>query len=152
MAISRDYILDRIAIFDDGCWIWLGCLVTGGYGAGWANGRLQVAHRISYLAFKGEIPEHMTLDHLCRKRCCVNPKHLEVVTRWENVRRGINHIARYANMKTCVRGHELRPATAPSAKPHHRICSTCARDRQRAWREKRKIKTRADGAWKEERF
>lgn len=31
----------------------------------------------------------MDIDHLCRNRSCVNPEHLEPVTRGENIRRGL---------------------------------------------------------------
>lgn len=34
------------------------------------------------------IPVGLDLDHLCRVRSCVNPDHLEPVTRAENLRRG----------------------------------------------------------------
>jgi hypothetical protein len=44
-------------------------------------------HRHVYLELVGDIPEGMEIDHLCRFRPCVNPDHLEVVTRAENVRR-----------------------------------------------------------------
>jgi hypothetical protein len=33
----------------------------------------------------------LDLDHLCRVRHCVNPAHLEPVTRAENLRRGIGN-------------------------------------------------------------
>ena len=32
--------------------------------------------------------EGLELDHLCRNKCCVNPQHLEPVTRSENLKRG----------------------------------------------------------------
>jgi hypothetical protein len=31
-----------------------------------------------------KIPDGLTLDHLCRNKSCVNPDHLEPVTREEN--------------------------------------------------------------------
>lgn len=45
------------------------------------------AHRLAYVEAKGSIPEGYTIDHLCRVRNCVNPKHLEAVTFLENMRR-----------------------------------------------------------------
>ena len=46
------------------------------------------AHRFVYEQTKGPILEGLTIDHLCRVRCCVNPDHLEVVTIQENIQRG----------------------------------------------------------------
>ena len=47
------------------------------------------AHRVSYALLKGTLVDGLDLDHLCRVRPCVNPDHLEQVTRQVNVRRGI---------------------------------------------------------------
>lgn len=66
-----------------GCWLWLGTLSDNGYGI-YAHRR---AHRIAFEQMKGGIPPGLDLDHLCRVRCCVNPEHLEPVTRKENCRR-----------------------------------------------------------------
>lgn len=74
------------------CWVWTPPLRPDGYGQFWvaSKGRAIVAHRWSYEHHVGPIPEGLTLDHLCRNRSCVNPTHLEPVTRGENVRRGMH--------------------------------------------------------------
>ena len=69
-----------------GCWLWTGTR-SGGYGRIGAGGRTGVtlwAHRVVYEALRGPIPAGLTIDHLCRLRICVNPWHLEPVTRQEN--------------------------------------------------------------------
>lgn len=73
---------------DDGlkCWPWLASTVHG-YGQINRDGRPRMAHRVAYELLVGPIPEGLDLDHLCRTHCCVNPAHLEPVTRGENVRR-----------------------------------------------------------------
>jgi hypothetical protein len=70
-----------------GCWIWMGTIDPDGYGSAKVDGSPRRAHRVVYQRLRGEIPEGLHLDHLCRHRFCVNPDHLEPVTSVERVRR-----------------------------------------------------------------
>src|SRR3990172_9099629 len=65
-------------ITETGCWIWLGAVDTCGYGMVRDNSlrRNKRAHRVSYELLRGPIPAGLTIDHLCRVKCCVNPDHL----------------------------------------------------------------------------
>ena len=67
------------------CWNWIGSKDRYGYGR---FGKHQKAHRAVFEYLKKEIPKEMDLDHLCKNKSCVNPKHLEIVTNQENVQRG----------------------------------------------------------------
>lgn len=73
-----------------GCWLWVGARSSTGYGNVYDRGRWQAPHRIVAEAAWGPIPDGMQVDHLCRIRACVNPNHLDVVTRRENTSRGAN--------------------------------------------------------------
>lgn len=84
------------------CWLWTGRLHEG-YGI--RSGKR--AHVIAYQLLVGPVPEDQVLDHLCRVRHCVNPGHLEPVTRRENALRGTGISAINARKTHCLRGHPL---------------------------------------------
>jgi hypothetical protein len=69
------------------CWLWIDLLNAQGYGQFRAVGKAVLAHRFAYEMKLGPIGEGLQLDHLCRITACVNPDHLEPVTRKENLRR-----------------------------------------------------------------
>jgi HNH endonuclease len=76
------------------CWTWQWNKSNGGYaltGAGQVNkGESRYVHRRDWTRIHGPVPPGMELDHLCRVRSCINPDHLEPVTKKENARRGSN--------------------------------------------------------------
>ena len=84
VRLQAKYTVDRTT----GCWMWTASRDNGGYSKVQFEGHLLPAHRVSYTLFVGEIPEGLEIDHLCRNRRCVNPSHLEPVTRSENLIRG----------------------------------------------------------------
>ncbi len=89
MKISAlERFLRKVQPVNSGCWLWTGTLNYEGYGVIRVNGLLLFAHRYAYEQWVGCIRDDYVVDHLCRVPACVNPDHLEVVTRSENVRRG----------------------------------------------------------------
>ena len=82
----------RVSVEDRGfatpCWIWEQCRSAAGYGRTWTVERGNLfAHRLSYEQNVGPIDEGLDIDHLCRVKSCVNPDHLEAVSRSINLRR-----------------------------------------------------------------
>lgn len=130
----------------DECWPWIGHRSKYGYGGFSINEKDKIyainAHRISYALFFGEIPNSLTVDHLCRNRICVNPYHLRAVTNRQNILAGMCEAAQNARKIRCKRGHLLRGSNLLLAgisgnhKKIRRICRTCAKIRKDAWDER----------------
>lgn len=115
-----------------GCLLWAGGLIPAGYGMIKVAGRGQMAHRVSYELNVGPIPEGLVLDHLCRVRSCIEPRHLEPVTNAENLRRGTPNRSLANSMKTrCLRGHDLEGANLYRSPDGHRHCRVCTSAAQR---------------------
>lgn len=123
------------------CWEWTAGKTKAGYGkfrvGSQTDGtrRLAEAHRWAYEHSVGPIPEGLELDHLCRNRACVNPAHLEPVTRRVNCLRGEGAVADNARKTHCPKGHAY---VGDNVLPHGkdgtaRKCRECrkAYDRQR---------------------
>jgi hypothetical protein len=84
---AKLYILRKCLVYDDGCWLWVGCN-DGRYGHAWYMGQRFKAHRLAYLAWRGGIPPKKVLDHeVCDRTNCCNPFHVEVVTQKKNIMR-----------------------------------------------------------------
>ena len=111
------------------CWGWAGSIDAYGYGRlsiktprGWRDGK---AHRLAYELLVGPIPHGLDIDHLCRMKHCVNPDHLQPVTRGENTRR------HYSLRTHCKSGHRWTPESTYVKPNGTRMCRLCKNERRR---------------------
>ena len=74
----------------NGCWEWQRYRMPCGYGRIRHGGRMELTHRLSYLAFNGDIPDGLVVRHKCDNKCCVNPEHLTLGTQKDNVKDAID--------------------------------------------------------------
>lgn len=133
--MTLDELFDRsIPEPNTGCWLWEGSVNSRGYG----YAKNDFVHRSSYRAKNGAIPDGLEVDHLCKVRCCVNPEHLEAVTRLENVRRSSagyykrtpeNNVQK--RRTHCPSGHPYSGDNLWISKTGNRQCRTCHRERER---------------------
>lgn len=133
LAVQR--ILRRIVVDENGCWVFQGAkshgygrvkVTTAPFTARWWH-----VHRAVYTVLVAPVPDDLVVDHLCRNRACCNPEHLEPVTTWENLRRGIGWVAKNASKTHCVNGHEFTVENtqmrhSPGRAPY-RTCKECRR-------------------------
>lgn len=114
--------LDRYQVADSGCWIWQGAISPNGYGR--CGGNLYV-HRVMYELLIGPIPKDLEIDHLCRNRGCINPDHMEPVTRRENMRRGMGLSGINSRKTHCIHGHPFDETNIYWRKNGKRMCKMC---------------------------
>jgi hypothetical protein len=132
----------KYTMVQDGCWLWGASTSSGGYGNFSLNGSNFTAHRISYFINTG-VDQQTPIDHLCRVKNCINPKHLEYVTQSENVMRGeLPKLLKdkYAKKTECYKGHtynakntRYKMEKSKNGKMYyHRHCRLCEYARKKA--------------------
>lgn len=118
------------------CWVWTGYRDHRGYGRFRVQRRSPRAHRVAVELARGPVPDGLEVDHLCSRRSCVNPAHLEAVTHTVNVARGRlgeTNARRGAALTHCKRGHAFDAAnTARNPSTGRRACRACINAAQRA--------------------
>lgn len=92
---------------NSGCWLWLGSVNSTGYGRlGQRQAAIRAAHRLSFVAYRGEIPPGIAVLHRCDEPSCVNPHHLFLGTLSDNVQDCIakrRHITKRGDANPCAK-------------------------------------------------
>ena len=111
---------------ESGCWTWTAYIMKqqrqGRTYARFAFGGAVLAHRWIYEHVVGPIPEGLELDHTCRVMGCVNPEHLEPVTRKENIARALPFRKKRAH---CPQGHAYEGENIRYNSKGYQICHAC---------------------------
>lgn len=127
--------VDKEVCSTTSCWVWVGATNGKGYGQFYCDGRNQLAHRVSYQLYVGEIPEGLTVDHQCENTICVNPDHLKPMTLKENIAKGDSATAVNGRKTHCPQGHEYTKENTLHKK-RGRYCRICQRAYTQDWRDK----------------
>lgn len=136
----------KVYISITGCWLWTAYRNKAGYGDFGVRRRVMKAHVFSWEFHNGkEVPRGLDVCHTCDTPSCVNPDHLFVGTRTDNMRDcaskgrifrdGLAVRWNYFKNKThCPRGHEYTTAnTYVHPTTGKRDCLTCKKVRKQAW-------------------
>ncbi len=115
--------LDSLVGNQKECWEWQWSRAGRGllYGSALWNGKQTTAHRVAYQYWVGNIPKDMTVDHICRNTLCVNPQHLQILSRADNTMAGTCPPAINARKTECKRGHTFDGVHTNGG----RYCKTC---------------------------
>jgi len=135
---DRDRFWKKVRLRQHGCWEWQASVRKDGYGRFAINSKPELSHRIAYYLVSGPMPRELEIDHLCRNRLCVNPSHMELVSKRVNILRGECHAANNKRKTHCKSGHELTELNIYTVSLPKRKCKFCARARSARKYEKMK--------------
>jgi hypothetical protein len=79
-----DRFMSHVDKHENGCWLWTAYCMKNGYGFFRLPTRHELAHRASYRLFNGSLDARDVM-HKCDTPNCVNPNHLVLGTRLDNM-------------------------------------------------------------------
>lgn len=123
------------------CWLWHG---LRGEPRGRPFRNRELACRIIYEQLRGPIPKGWVAHHVCKNKKCVNPWHIDLMTRGEHTKLHM-HGNVYARKTHCKHGHEFTEANTYRISNGRRVCRTCKLQWMREDRIKRGIEPGREG-------
>lgn len=92
-----------------GCWNWTGKIKEGRYGTIKLDRvREAYAHRVSWMLHHGPIPDGMCVCHHCDNPACVNPAHLFIGSKPDNISDMVSKSRQRGNMQPKTRDRHGR--------------------------------------------
>lgn len=107
-----------------GCWLWLRGHSSTGYGTVYIDRKSYGAHVASWELVHGPVPKGFIVHHKCAVRLCVNPEHLELLTRSQ-------HHKLHLDKPYCPNGHPYTPENIYYRPNGHKYCRECHRIAER---------------------
>ena len=134
----RFFSFVKTGLSTDECFEWTGAKDWDGYGIFQVNGASKRAHRMA-LDFNDVAIAGKIVDHKCRVRNCVNPKHLRVVTPRENSIENSESFPAINSRKThCKNGHPFSENNLRMDSKGKRVCVSCYRHYHKLYERKRR--------------
>ena len=116
--------------YSEGCWEWIACKDSKGYGNFWVNNTVVKAQRWAYEYFREPLGE-LYCCHECDNPSCVNPFHLYAGTNADNTRDRDLKGRQWNTAKTqCKHGHPFDEInTGFIRSTGYRYCKKCKKIR-----------------------